>query len=173
MKSVLSEQNFKFLFNSLKMSNNLKELNDILTNAGIDELLTNLNNALLKINPICVIRDNHCISFWYLTQAADQDNVLLHEVSNRLSRTLSVILTCLPKLGKSSWQISNLNKQKFRMENNTLISENRIIPIEQLQNSTYLNSTMTKTKTFLLPRPKLNNNIKILMNNLLRNSIII
>ena len=104
------------------MSNNLKELNDILTNAGIDELLTNLSNALLKINPICEIRDNHCISFRYLTQAADQDNVLLHEVSNRLSRTLSVILTCLPKLGKSSWQISNLNKQKFRMENNSLIS---------------------------------------------------
>ena len=54
--SVLSQQNFKRLFSSLQMTNNLKQLNYILSTDGIDELLVNLINALLKINPICVIR---------------------------------------------------------------------------------------------------------------------
>ena len=142
ISSVLSQQNFKRLFHSLKMSNDLKELNDILEKAGINQLLINLSNALLKTNPRCVIRDNQCITFRYLTQAADQNSVLLHEVSSRLSRTLSAIVVCLPQLGKLNWIISNLNKQKFSLENNTLISENRVIPIGLLSNETYLNSTM-------------------------------
>ena len=146
ISSVLSQQNFKRLFNSLKMSNNLKELSSILSNAGIEELITNLSNALLKINPACVIEDNHCITFRYLTQAASKDSVLLHEVSSELVRTISVILTCLPQLGKVNWQISDLNKQKFSLENNTLTSENRVIQIEQLSNATYLNYTMRDLK---------------------------
>ena len=109
ISSVLSQQNFKRLFNSLRMSNDLKELNYILSTAGIDQLLVNLSNALLKINPICVIRDNQCVTHRYLTQAADNGSVLLHELSSKLTRSLSAIIKCLPQLGKICWKISNLN----------------------------------------------------------------
>ena len=146
ISSVLSQQNFKRLFNSLKMSNHLKELEYILSKAGIDQLLVNLNNALLNINPMCVIRDNLCVTHRYLTQAADRGSVLLHKVSSELTRSLTAITTCLPRLGKISWEISDLNKQKFSILNKTLISGNLSVPIELLSNITYLNSTMRNLK---------------------------
>ena len=61
ISSLLSQQNFKRLFNSLRMTNNLQQLTYILQTAGIDALLVKLSNAILKITPVCVIKDNQCV----------------------------------------------------------------------------------------------------------------
>ena len=100
ISSLLSQQNFKRLFSSLKMSNNLKQLTYILQSAGINALLAKLSNALLKITPVCVIKNNQCVAHNYLSQAADNENVLLHEVSSKLTRSSSALVTCTPQLGK-------------------------------------------------------------------------
>ena len=100
ISSLLSAANFKRLYSSLRISNNLQQLTSILQTAGVDLLLKKLSNALLKVTPVCVIRKGQCVTHSYLSQSTSNESVLLHEISSKLVRSTSALVTCIPQLGK-------------------------------------------------------------------------
>ena len=136
ISSLLSQANFKRLFSSLRITNNLQQLTYILQTAGINALLAKLSNALLKVTPVCVIRNNQCVTHNYLSQSADNECVLLHEISSKLTRSTSALVTCTPQLGEKGWEIPSLNRQRFILKKGELIDGNLSLPVKLLDNST-------------------------------------
>ena len=146
ISSLLSAANFKRLYSSLRISNNLQQLTSILQTAGVDLLLKKLSNALLKVTPVCVIRKGQCVTHSYLSQSTSNESVLLHEISSKLVRSTSALVTCIPQLGEEGWEMPSLNRKRFILKKGMLIDGNMSLSVNLLENATYLSTKMRSLK---------------------------
>ena len=142
ISSLLSAANFKRLYGNLRISNDLQQLTSILQNAGVDQLLQKLSDALLKKTPVCRITKGRCVVHSYLTQSTNNNSVNLHEISRGLVRSTSALITCIPQLGESGLQIPSLNRKQFLLKEEILVNGNETISVKLLENATYLSTRM-------------------------------
>ena len=142
VSSLLSAANFKRLYGSLRICNSLQQLTSILQTAGVDLLLKKLSNALLKVTPVCQIRKGQCFTHSYLTQSTSNESVLLHEISSKLVRSTSALVTCIPQLGEAGWEIPSLSTKRFILKKGILINGNESLSVNLLENATYLSTKM-------------------------------
>lgn len=68
ISSILTAGNFKRIHGNMQMGSDFAELRQILHDAGIDSLLKQISDGLLKTNQVCQLQKGKCKFHSYITQ---------------------------------------------------------------------------------------------------------
>ena len=143
ISSVLAAGNSKRLQKSLEIFTNLQRLKDIIENSEHQDLLQQLSNALLEIHQPCVIKNQKCVVYSYISQGHLQSEIILHLVTKHLKKSEDFIVSCLPSYENDTWRIPAMHQEHYYLNGTTLFNENMTFPTHALTNEKWLSTHLS------------------------------
>ena len=80
ISSLLIAGNFQRIHGNIQMGQDLTELRNILHGAGINTLLEQISDGLVKTTQVCQLQKGMCKIHSYLTQSTANNSINLHQV---------------------------------------------------------------------------------------------
>ena len=130
--------NSKRLQKSLEIFTNLQRLQNILENSDHQDLVQQLSNALLEIHQPCIIKNQKCVVYSYISQGHLQSEIILHLVIKHLRKSADFIISCLPSYENNTWWIPTMHQEHFHLNGTTLNNGNMTFPSNALTNEKWL-----------------------------------